>query len=48
MTNSWNTPVEAFEHLYPLRIAQLSDSLADRAARESTAAAMESFASTNF
>src|ERR1051325_2002905 len=20
MTNSWNTPVEAFEHLYPLRI----------------------------
>ena len=21
MTNSWNTPVEAFEHLYPLRIA---------------------------
>jgi N-methylhydantoinase B/oxoprolinase/acetone carboxylase alpha subunit len=21
MTNSWNTPVEAFEHLYPLRVA---------------------------
>jgi N-methylhydantoinase B/oxoprolinase/acetone carboxylase alpha subunit len=21
MTNSWNTPVEAFEHLYPMRIA---------------------------
>jgi N-methylhydantoinase B/oxoprolinase/acetone carboxylase alpha subunit len=21
MTNSWNTPVEAFEHLYPIRIA---------------------------
>src|SRR6202022_3984204 len=20
MTNSWNTPIEAFEHLYPLRI----------------------------
>lgn len=22
MTNSWNTPIEAFEHLYPLRIAR--------------------------
>src|SRR5207249_1898266 len=22
MTNSWNTPVEAFEHLYPLRVEQ--------------------------
>ena len=21
MTNSWNTPVEAFEHLYPIRVA---------------------------
>jgi N-methylhydantoinase B/oxoprolinase/acetone carboxylase alpha subunit len=24
MTNSWNTPVEAFEHLYPLRIERYS------------------------
>ncbi len=27
MTNSWNTPVEAFEHLYPLRIRELPHSL---------------------
>jgi len=24
MTNSWNTPVEAFEHLYPVRISRYS------------------------
>jgi N-methylhydantoinase B len=24
MTNSWNTPVEAFEHLYPVRIRRYS------------------------
>jgi N-methylhydantoinase B/oxoprolinase/acetone carboxylase alpha subunit len=22
MTNSWNTPIEAFEHLYPIRVAE--------------------------
>jgi N-methylhydantoinase B len=24
MTNSWNTPIEAFEHLYPLRVCRYS------------------------
>ena len=33
MTNSWNTPVEAFEHQYPLRVAALSKCGAVRAGR---------------
>ena len=40
MTNSWNTPVEAFEHLYPLRIRATGFARA-RAEPESIAAAME-------
>ncbi len=48
MTNSWNTPVEAFEHLYPLRIRELPHSVSAQAERASIAAAMGSCVNTNF
>ena len=47
MTNSWNTPIEAFEHQYPLRIESYRVRKG-RAARGSIAAATASCASSDF
>ena len=47
MTNSWNTPIEAFEHQYPLRMRAIASG-ADRAARGSIAAATGSCANSIF
>jgi len=48
MTNSWNTPIEAFEYQYPLRIEAYRVRKGYLEAKENTPAAMASYASSGF
>ena len=48
MTNSWNTPVEAFEHEYPVQVRAVRDSQWIRAERAAHVEAMASCAKCDF